>query len=88
MFMASVLETNAKILSFTHLTELEKKIEKSDQKKVTGFSKYNPLLLSTSEPAIWHFRSDIARLNGPEFIAWWYHSQMNKNDLVYTQLQP
>ena len=45
IFMASVLETNAKILSLTHLTELQKKIEKSDQKKVTGFSTYNPVLL-------------------------------------------
>lgn len=44
--MPSVLETNAKILSLTHLTELQKKkIEKSDQKKVTGFSTYNPVLL-------------------------------------------
>lgn len=43
--MASVLETNAKILYLTHLTELQKKIEKSDQKKVTGFSTYNPVLL-------------------------------------------
>ena len=43
--MASALETNAKILSLTHLTELQKKIEKSDQKKVTDFSTYDPVLL-------------------------------------------
>ena len=35
--MASVLETNAKILSFTHLTELEKKNRKVGLEKSNGF---------------------------------------------------
>ena len=37
IFMASVLETNAKILSLTHLTELQKKNRKVGPEKSNGF---------------------------------------------------
>lgn len=70
--MASALETNAKILSLTHLTELQKKNRKVGPEKSNGFLDVQSSAAINFRASKWHFGRDIASLtgNGPRFITW------------------